>query len=81
MVKIFFMLLPRAEDITWLVTFSKLLSSRSFINMRDKHGNTPLHLNLVKSISLKKTSPINLSKKIFLLTYGVTARAAFGGEN
>ncbi|KAL7249411.1 hypothetical protein ACSBR1_011578 [Camellia fascicularis] len=37
-------------------------------------------LNLVKSISLNKTSPINLSKKIFLLTYGVTARAAFGGE-
>ncbi|KAL7207594.1 hypothetical protein ACSBR1_029526 [Camellia fascicularis] len=35
-------------------------------------------LNLVKSISLKKTSPINLSKKIFSLTYGVTARAAFG---
>ncbi|KAL7250696.1 hypothetical protein ACSBR1_012673 [Camellia fascicularis] len=34
MVKIFFMLLPRGEDITWLVTFSKLLSSRSFINMR-----------------------------------------------
>ncbi|CAL5349310.1 unnamed protein product [Camellia sinensis] len=37
-------------------------------------------LNLVKSISLKKTSPINLSKKMFSLTYGVTARAAFGGK-
>ncbi|KAL7207602.1 hypothetical protein ACSBR1_029534 [Camellia fascicularis] len=37
-------------------------------------------LNLVKSISLKKTSPINLSKKIFLLTYSATARAALGGK-
>ncbi|KAF5942980.1 hypothetical protein HYC85_020622 [Camellia sinensis] len=37
-------------------------------------------LNLVKSISLKKTSPINLSKKMFSLTYGVTARVAFGGK-
>ncbi|KAL7175288.1 hypothetical protein ACSBR2_028987 [Camellia fascicularis] len=37
-------------------------------------------LNLVKSISLKKTSPINLSKKIFSLTYSATARAAFGGK-
>ncbi|CAL5390295.1 unnamed protein product [Camellia sinensis] len=38
-------------------------------------------LNLVKSISLNKTSPINLTKKIFSLTYGVTARAAFGGKS
>ncbi|CAL5390306.1 unnamed protein product [Camellia sinensis] len=37
-------------------------------------------LNLVKLISLNKTSLINLSKKIFLLTYGVTARVAFGGK-
>ncbi|THF96465.1 hypothetical protein TEA_027720 [Camellia sinensis var. sinensis] len=37
-------------------------------------------LNLVKLISLNKTSPINLSKKIFLLTYGVTARVAFEGK-
>ncbi|KAL7219662.1 hypothetical protein ACSBR2_012679 [Camellia fascicularis] len=37
-------------------------------------------LNHVKSISLKKTLPINLSKKIFSLTYGIIARAAFGGK-
>ncbi|KAE8654191.1 Cytochrome P450 71D10 [Hibiscus syriacus] len=36
--------------------------------------------NLVKYISSNEESPINLSKKIFGLTYGITSRAAFGSK-
>ncbi|XVE50800.1 hypothetical protein DITRI_Ditri01bG0192200 [Diplodiscus trichospermus] len=35
---------------------------------------------LVKSISLNEGLPINLSKKIFSLTYGIASRAAFGNK-
>ncbi|XVF77141.1 hypothetical protein PTKIN_Ptkin14bG0017100 [Pterospermum kingtungense] len=34
--------------------------------------------DLVKSISMNEGSPINLSEKIFSLSYGITARAALG---
>ncbi|KAL4312613.1 hypothetical protein GQ457_01G035550 [Hibiscus cannabinus] len=38
-------------------------------------------LNFIHSIALSEGSPINLSKKIFSLTYGVTSRAAFSGKS
>ncbi|KAL3509419.1 hypothetical protein ACH5RR_028820 [Cinchona calisaya] len=38
-------------------------------------------LNLVRSICVQKGSIIDLSKMIFSLTYGITARAAFGKRN
>ncbi|CAL5392579.1 unnamed protein product [Camellia sinensis] len=34
----------------------------------------------IESSKINETSPINLSKKIFVLMYGVTARVAFGRE-
>ncbi|XVF77137.1 hypothetical protein PTKIN_Ptkin14bG0016700 [Pterospermum kingtungense] len=34
--------------------------------------------DFIESIALNEGSPINLSKKIFSLSYGITARAAFG---
>ena len=36
---------------------------------------------LIKSISLNEGSPINLSEKIFSLSYGITTRAAFGNKS
>lgn len=36
--------------------------------------------NLINTISLSAGLPINLSKRIFSLTYGVTSRAAFSGK-
>ncbi|XVF70842.1 hypothetical protein PTKIN_Ptkin11bG0194300 [Pterospermum kingtungense] len=38
-------------------------------------------LNFIESISLNEGSPINLSKKIFSLSYGTTSRAAFGKKS
>ncbi|KAL3503594.1 hypothetical protein ACH5RR_038043 [Cinchona calisaya] len=38
-------------------------------------------LNLIESISSNRESTINLSRKIFSLTYGITARAAFGKKS
>lgn len=35
---------------------------------------------LIKTISLSEGLPINLSEKVFSLTYGITSRAAFGGK-
>lgn len=35
---------------------------------------------LVKTISSNERLPINLTKKIFSLTYGITSRAAFGNK-
>ncbi|XP_007022417.2 PREDICTED: cytochrome P450 71D10 [Theobroma cacao] len=36
---------------------------------------------LIKTISLNEGSPINLSEKIFSMTYGITSRAAFGKKS
>lgn len=38
-------------------------------------------LTMMKSISQQNGSVVNLSKKFFSLTYGITARAAFGKRN
>ncbi|XP_061375697.1 cytochrome P450 71D10-like [Gastrolobium bilobum] len=38
-------------------------------------------LNLVKEISLNAGSPMNLSKKIHSLAYGITSRIAFGAKS
>ncbi|XVF03645.1 hypothetical protein REPUB_Repub05bG0011000 [Reevesia pubescens] len=37
--------------------------------------------NLIKSIALSEGSPNNLTEKIFSLSYGITARAAFGKKS
>ncbi|KAK6266609.1 hypothetical protein QUC31_017447 [Theobroma cacao] len=36
---------------------------------------------LIKTISLIEGSPVNLSEKIFSMTYGITSRAAFGKKS
>ncbi|XWS27750.1 hypothetical protein CRYUN_Cryun25bG0007500 [Craigia yunnanensis] len=46
---------------------------QSFQSIREEEVS-----NLIKFISLNEGSPINLSEKIFSMTYGIIARAAFG---
>ncbi|CAK9155047.1 unnamed protein product [Ilex paraguariensis] len=58
------------------ICIMELLTSRrvqSFRSIREEET-----LNLIRSISSNGITPINLSKKIFSLTYAITARAAFG---
>lgn len=57
----------------------ELLSARhvqSFQSIREEGV-----LKLIKIISLSERSPINLTKKIFSLTYGITSSAAFGRKS
>ncbi|KAL5737432.1 hypothetical protein ACOSP7_030193 [Xanthoceras sorbifolium] len=56
----------------------ELLSTRrvqSFRSIREEETS-----NLIKTIYSNEGSLINLSEKIFALTYGITARAAFGNK-
>ncbi|XVF03640.1 hypothetical protein REPUB_Repub05bG0010500 [Reevesia pubescens] len=58
------------------VCTTELLSAtrvQSFRSIREEEV-----LNLIKMIHESDGKPINLSQKIFSLTYGITARAAFG---
>ncbi|CAK9166890.1 unnamed protein product [Ilex paraguariensis] len=57
----------------------ELLNSNRVQGFRSIREEEVLHL--IRSISPDWRSPINLSKKIFSLTYGITARAAFGKKN
>uniref|UniRef100_A0A5B6Z7I6 Uncharacterized protein n=1 Tax=Davidia involucrata TaxID=16924 RepID=A0A5B6Z7I6_DAVIN len=57
----------------------EILSSKrvqTFRSIREEEA-----FNLIRSIYSNARSPINLSKKIFALTCGITARAAFGEKN
>ncbi|KAE8702912.1 Fatty acid reductase 4 [Hibiscus syriacus] len=61
------------------ICVTELLSAKrveSFRKVREEEV-----LNFINSIALSEGSPINLSKKIFSLTYGVTSRAAFSGKS
>lgn len=57
---------------------SVLLNSKrvdSFQSIRDEEVS-----DLLKFISSNIGSPINLGEKIFSMTYGITARVAFGNK-
>ncbi|XVE50814.1 hypothetical protein DITRI_Ditri01bG0193600 [Diplodiscus trichospermus] len=57
----------------------ELLSSsrvHSFQSIREEEVS-----DFIKSIALNEGSPINFSEKIFPLSYGITARAAFGKKS
>ncbi|CAN0913201.1 Cytochrome P450 71D11 (Fragment) [Linum grandiflorum] len=55
---------------------TELLSSKrvgSFRPIREEEG-----MNFVRRIAASGSTPVNLSRMVFLLTYGVTSRIAFG---
>ncbi|XVF77104.1 hypothetical protein PTKIN_Ptkin14bG0013500 [Pterospermum kingtungense] len=60
------------------ICMSELLSStrvRSFQSIREEEV-----LNLIKTIPANDGVPVNLSEKVFSMTYAITARAAFGEQ-
>ncbi|KAF7144609.1 hypothetical protein RHSIM_Rhsim04G0014500 [Rhododendron simsii] len=63
----------------WKICVMELLSSKrvqTFQSTREEEV-----FNLVRSISKERELPINLSRKIYSLTYGIIGRAAFGAKS
>ncbi|XWS27749.1 hypothetical protein CRYUN_Cryun25bG0007400 [Craigia yunnanensis] len=61
------------------ICMTELLSAnrvQSFQSTREQEVSA-----LIKTISLSEGSPVNISEKIYSMTYGITAKAAFGKKS